>query len=48
LRVIILSSSYLVRDRERAQALAANAYWIKPSDPRRLDEMVMSLKQLWL
>jgi CheY-like chemotaxis protein len=48
LRVIILSSSDLVRDRERAQALAANAYWIKPSDPRALDEMVMSLKQLWL
>jgi hypothetical protein len=25
-----------------------HAYWIKPVNPRELEEMVLSLKQLWL
>ena len=48
LRVILFSSSSLVQDRQRAEALGANAYWIKPWDPRELEEMVLGLKQLWL
>lgn len=48
LRVILFSSSSLSNDRQRAEGLGANAYWIKPLDPRELEEMVLSLKQLWL
>jgi CheY-like chemotaxis protein len=47
LPVILLSSSNLSRDIQRATALGANAYWVKPLDPRELEKMVMSLKQLW-
>src|SRR5215831_18526627 len=33
---------------EQAEALAVNAYWVKPSDPHGLDGMLASLRRIWL
>jgi CheY-like chemotaxis protein len=48
MRLIILSSSNLSGDVERAKTLGVNAYWAKPWNPRELEQLVMSLKLLWL
>jgi CheY-like chemotaxis protein len=46
--VIILSSSQLAPDIERAYQLGANAYLVKPSTPPELRELVAGVKQFWL
>jgi len=46
--VIILSSSRLVPDIERAYQLGANAYLVKPSTPPELRELATGIKQFWL
>jgi len=40
LPVVILTSSQAERDRQRACDLGAKAYYVKPSDPARLVELV--------
>ena len=46
--VIILTSSRLGPDIERAYQLGANAYLVKPSSPPELREIAMGIKQFWL
>jgi len=46
--VIILSSSQLMPDIERAYELGANAYLVKPSTPPELRELATAIKQFWL
>ena len=46
--VIILSSSQLGCDIERAYQLGANAYLVKPSTPPELRELATGIKQFWL
>jgi len=46
--VIILSSSQLKPDIERAYQLGANAYLVKPSTPPELRELVTGINQFWL
>ena len=48
LLVIILTSSRLRPDIERAYELGANAYLVKPSSPPKLREIATGIKQLWL
>ena len=48
LPVIILTSSRLGPDIERAYELRANAYLVKPSSPPELREIAMGIKQFWL
>jgi CheY-like chemotaxis protein len=48
LRVILFTSSKLPSHMQRAEALGATTYWVKPSDPRKLEEMLLSLRQLGL
>ncbi len=45
--VIVYSSSYLPADVERAYALGASSYVVKPTDPVRLDRFVRSLQTFW-
>jgi len=45
LAVVVLTSSPLDRDRERAQELGANAYLVKPPDGEMLLEVLRSVKQ---
>ena len=46
--VIILTSSRLRPDIERAYELGANAYLVKPSSPPELREIATGIKQFWL
>ncbi len=46
--VIILTSSRLEPDIERAYQLGANAYLVKPSSPSELRETAAAIKQFWL
>ena len=46
--VIILTSSRLGPDIERAYQLGANAYLVKPSTPQELRETAQGIKQFWL
>ena len=46
--VIILTSSRLGPDIERAYQLGANAYLVKPSSPPELYKIATSIKQFWL
>ena len=48
LPVVILTSSSRPEDREKAHQLGADDYLLKPSDPRKLVEMVKSLQGRWL
>ena len=45
--VVVFSSSYLVEDVERAYALGANSYVVKPNDPVRLERFVRTLQIWW-
>jgi len=46
LPVVILSSSALFADIAAAKALGISDYWVKPGEPRKLEEMVASLNGL--
>src|SRR5688572_22848876 len=46
--VIILTSSRLGPDIERAYQLGANAYLVKPSTPLELREIAEGIKHFWL
>jgi CheY-like chemotaxis protein len=46
--VIILTSSQQRSDIQKACALRANSYLVKPSNPRGLDELVDLAKRYWL
>jgi CheY-like chemotaxis protein len=46
--VIVLSSSELGPDIERAYQLGANSYLVKPSTPDELTEMITRIKHYWL
>ena len=46
LPVVILSSSALDADIGVAKDLGASVYWVKPSDPRKLEQVITSLKGL--
>lgn len=48
LLVIVLSSSELTSDIQQAYDLGANSFLSKPSDPRKLTELVRDLMQHWL
>jgi|SRR3954468_4856577 CheY-like chemotaxis protein len=48
LPVIVLSSSNLQIDKEKAQALGALEYLVKPNNPAELVQVVEQLKQKWL
>ena len=48
LPVIILTSSRLGPDIERAYKLGANAYLVKPSSPPELRKIATGIKQFWL
>jgi len=45
--VIVFSSSYLPADVEKAYALGASSYVVKPTDPARLERFVKSLQTFW-
>lgn len=45
--VVVLSSSSLAADVNRAYALGANAYMIKPPDPRALDQLFQTIAAFW-
>ena len=46
--VIILSSSSDPKDVDGCYALGANAYLVKPLNPRDLDPLVLAFAQFWL
>ncbi len=46
--VIVLTSSRLGPDLDRAYQLGANAYLVKPSSPKDLRKTVTGIKQFWL
>jgi CheY-like chemotaxis protein len=46
--VIILSSSQLRPDVEKAYQLGANAYLVKPSTPPELRDLAVAIKKFWL
>jgi CheY-like chemotaxis protein len=46
--VIILTSSRLGPDLERAYQLGANAYLVKPSGPPELRKIATGIKEFWL
>ena len=48
LLVIILTSSRLRPDIERAYQLGANAYLVKPSSPPELRKIATGIKEFWL
>jgi len=48
LRVVVFSASNSPAEIKQARHLGANAYWVKPPDATHLDEMIASLKRLWL
>lgn len=48
LRTAVLSSSNHKKDMDRAYALGANAYFVKPADVARRLELVATLRDQWL
>jgi len=46
--VVVLSSSDNPEEIERAYALGANAYFIKPQNPAKLVDIVKRLQEYWL
>ena len=46
--VVVLSSSALPQDVNRAYALGANAYMVKPADARALDRVFRTMAEFWL
>ena len=44
--VVILSSSNLGSETDKAKALGFIDYWVKPGDPRKLEQIVASLKNI--
>jgi len=46
LAVVILSSSPLDTDMAATKALGVIDYWVKPSDPRKLEEILARLKNI--
>jgi CheY-like chemotaxis protein len=46
--VIVLTSSGEPRDQERAYAMGARSYLVKPPTPGKLTEIFQSLKSFWL
>ena len=48
LPVLMLTSSSRPEDLEKARVLGANDYLLKPSDPRKLIDVVNSLHHRWL
>jgi CheY-like chemotaxis protein len=46
--VVVLTSSGAVSDLEKAYALGANAYLVKPSNPWDLRETARKIKEFWL
>lgn len=47
LPTIVFSSSSLPADVERAYALGANSYVVKPDQPEKLERMVKALREWW-
>lgn len=47
LPIIVFSSSSLPADVERAYALGANSYVVKPDQPENLERMVKALRDWW-
>jgi CheY-like chemotaxis protein len=48
LPVVVFSSSSLRQDIQRAYALGANSYVVKPTAPERLERMVEALHAWWI
>jgi CheY-like chemotaxis protein len=46
--VLVLTSSSSDADIQRAYDLGANAYLVKPSDPRQLANLVQAINDFWL
>lgn len=47
LPVIVFSSSFLPADVQRAYALGANSYVVKPNDPERMERFIRTLGVWW-
>jgi len=45
--ILILSSSSLSNDVNTAYALGANAYMVKPADPRALERLLRTIAEFW-
>jgi CheY-like chemotaxis protein len=46
--IVVLSSSALPADVNRAYALGANAYMVKPADARSLERLFQTIAEFWL
>lgn len=46
--IVVLSSSALPQDVNRAYGLGANAFMVKPADPRALDRLFRTIAQFWI
>lgn len=46
--VVVLSSSNLETDREKARTLGAQDYLVKPNDPKELVKVAQKLQERWL
>ena len=46
--IIILSSSALAADVNRAYALGANAYMVKPADAHSLERLFQTIAEFWM
>lgn len=46
--IVVLSSSALPQDVNRAYTLGANAYMVKPADARALDRLFRTIAEFWL
>jgi CheY-like chemotaxis protein len=46
--IIVLSSSALTADVNRAYALGANAYMVKPADARALERLFKTIAEFWM
>jgi CheY-like chemotaxis protein len=47
LPVIIMTSSKLLKDVDRAYELGANSYFVKSTDPERLVEVIRTIERYW-
>ena len=47
LPVVVMSSSRLTRDIDRAYELGANTYFVKSTDPERLTDVIKLVEQYW-